>query len=107
MSNAWNGTLMMAIAISVDVTLDVRQHPQNALVTPENKEKSKAFRCAVSLLAAAYTDRETARKPIDPPPIVQLKVNSDRQRFVSHALPTESVALTVGIATGWSTHSSL
>lgn len=31
----------MAIATSVDVALDVRQHPQNALVTPENKEKSK------------------------------------------------------------------
>lgn len=32
---------MMAIAPSADVTLEVRQHPQNALVTPENKEKSK------------------------------------------------------------------
>lgn len=32
---------MMAIAPSTDVSLEVRQHPQHALVTPENKEKSE------------------------------------------------------------------
>lgn len=32
---------MMAIAPSADIALEVRQHPQHALVTPENKEKSK------------------------------------------------------------------
>lgn len=34
---------MMAIATSADVALEVRQHPLNALVTPENKEKSERF----------------------------------------------------------------
>ena len=41
---------MMAIAPSDDVELEVRQHPQNALVTPENKEKSE-------ISAAVWTKR--------------------------------------------------
>ena len=35
-----------------------------------------------------FADGGTARKPIDPPPIVQLKVNGDRHRFVSSAPPS-------------------
>ena len=43
------------MARSEAIILDVRQQPQQALVAPENKEKT--------------------RKPIDPPPIVQLRVD--------------------------------
>lgn len=42
---------MMAIASSSEVQLEVRQHPQNALVTPENKEKSET--CIATWFARA------------------------------------------------------
>lgn len=56
------------------VTLDVRQQPVHALVTQESKEKglSKQFQ---SLLACALLTVWTGRKPVDPPPIVEMRVD--------------------------------
>ncbi|OJD40524.1 velvet factor [Diplodia corticola] len=53
------------VQLSADVELVIRQQPKEALVTVEGKEKANA----------------TARKPVDPPPIIQLKVkqNADPQ----------------------------
>ncbi|KAL0256455.1 hypothetical protein SLS55_008850 [Diplodia seriata] len=53
------------VQLSADVDLVIRQQPKEALVTVDGKEKANA----------------TARKPVDPPPIIQLKVkaNADPQ----------------------------
>ena len=57
--------------------LDVRQQPEKARVVVRGKEKGKTTLCAsnvsspvVSLTNFQWPDR----KPVDPPPIVQLKV---------------------------------
>lgn len=74
--------LMMAIARSQEVSLDVRQHPMYALLTAENKEKSESSSertCDGKSLLRTVADSTTVRKPVDPPPIVELKVHSDKQ----------------------------
>ena len=58
---------------SDEACLIVRQNPKQALGTPEHKEKCKPTLDAISfeLTTCSFP---TARKPVDPPPIVQLKV---------------------------------
>lgn len=56
------------------VQLIIRQQPECALLTQENKEKGKQRHsrlCALTIVA----DIKTGRKPIDPPPIVQMLVD--------------------------------
>lgn len=60
-------------------SLDVRQQPQQALVTSEHKEKSTFDADETHLHILFKTKgfmlkRIIARKAVDPPPIVQLKV---------------------------------
>ncbi len=63
------------------VTLKIRQDPQQAVATPENKEKSKKYSPAIYQVHSLTF--VTVRKPIDPPPIVELDVSShhDAGRF--------------------------
>lgn len=59
------------------MTLEVRQQPQQALITSEHKEKStRAMRHVTSERLVANS--RAARKAIDPPPIVQIKVDEKR-----------------------------
>lgn len=66
--------LLMSLIYSGDYELIVRQQPREALLAQSGKEKSKCR--SQSLVMARKTDRNGLedRKPIDPPPIVQLKV---------------------------------
>jgi len=60
---------------SEDVALVVRQQPKQALVLPPSKDKDKD------------KNKDKNRKPVDPPPIVQLLVNhdADPQKFFLHS----------------------
>jgi hypothetical protein len=61
---------------SDDYELFVRQHPERGKVAGA-KEKGKQTH---STSVARYTDRAhygAERKPVDPPPIVQLRINSE------------------------------
>lgn len=67
---------LMKMACSSSVSLYVRQQPKEALVTVDGKEKcmSTTNPRARERVAA---DILTARKPIDPPPIIQIEVRPD------------------------------
>lgn len=71
--------------LSQDITLHLRQQPKEALVTTEGKEKGESAPLLIPLpcFASLCTDPPPpARKPVDPPPIIQLTVghNADPQQ---------------------------
>jgi hypothetical protein len=74
----------MRMTSSSHVSLKVRQQPLSALVTLDGKEKSKL---STRKTTESFTDLPTARKPIDPPPIVEIKVRSDMDpyKFVAYS----------------------
>lgn len=69
---------LMSFISSGDYELTVRQQPREALVTQAGKEKSECMimRRNARSLPGDLADKTCFpdRKPIDPPPIVQLKV---------------------------------
>jgi hypothetical protein len=54
------------------VSLWIRQDPEEALVCAEGKEKSKQ-----ASLGPPAKLTVAVRKPVDPPPIIQLKIKPD------------------------------
>lgn len=60
-------------ATSHDVDLVIRQEPKEALVTTEGKEKGEHPPMSV---ARPPLIPPTARKPVDPPPIVEIRVRT-------------------------------
>lgn len=69
----------MRMTSSSHVSLKVRQQPLSALVTLDGKEKSTSS--TPKKATGSLTDLLTARKPIDPPPIVEIKVRSDMDPY--------------------------
>ena len=57
---------------SEGISLFVKQQPLQALVTNDNKEKSMS---TFQQICHAMLTCQIARKAVDPPPIVQLKVH--------------------------------
>ncbi|KAF2136172.1 uncharacterized protein K452DRAFT_140420 [Aplosporella prunicola CBS 121167] len=65
------------VQISGDVTLSIRQQPKEALVCQDGKEKSKCLpQCASRQQHQLTAAMLLARKPVDPPPILQLKIRA-------------------------------
>jgi len=58
------------------VELEIRQQPKEALVTVDGKEKGQFVSCAIYVILQRVLSRLVVRKPVDPPPIVQLRVNA-------------------------------
>lgn len=71
---------------SGDYELVVRQQPREALITQQGKEKSEYSRLKF-IISYCFTNRDCTadRKPIDPPPIVQIRVPETRDpiRYVN------------------------
>lgn len=67
---------------SRDLHLKIRQQPKEALVAVEGKEKGRSL---PSIARTRATDGSLGRKPVDPPPFVQLMVNhsSDPASYVN------------------------